>query len=179
MNTEINFLEKAPNKYNRYLWFGIIFFLLLFLAVGLLFYQKNLLTTDMETLEDRKTEIELELTEFQKEFSGKRELQELQQEVANLQDNSFPTVALYQEMLGLFEAEQMTGYDFSGGTELIIDATFPSLDDVADYISSLLENTYVTNTELTSVNHLEDTYEATLTITVNQGRFVEELGTDD
>jgi hypothetical protein len=60
-----------------------------------------------------------------------------------------------------------------------MDAAFPSLNAVADYIALLTEKDYVQDIQLTSTLKMEEFYEATLTVTIADGILVEEFAAND
>ncbi|WP_068674672.1 hypothetical protein [Oceanobacillus sp. Castelsardo] len=179
MNTEINFIEKKTNKYSAFLWWGIAFIILLLVVVGMLLYQKNQYTTEMASLNNQKEQIEASILEIQKEYTGKRELKQLQKDIQVLQSETIPTVPLYHDLLNIINSDDLLNYDFSGEDTVVIRAEFTSLDDAAKNISSLSNLDYVRETELTNIGKQESTYEATLTLTIDQAALLKEFSTDD
>ncbi|WP_337020533.1 hypothetical protein, partial [Oceanobacillus massiliensis] len=59
------------------------------------------------------------------------------------------------------------------------DASFDTLDDVAEYIASLTEQNYIQAAQLTAAVKVEDSYEATLTVTTDSDNLVEELAANE
>jgi pilus assembly protein HofN len=180
MNTEINFIEKKQNIYSSFLWWGIVFIILLLVVVGMLLYQKNQFTTEMTTLNHQKEQIEASIVELQKEYTGKRELKQLQEDIQVLQSETIPTVPLYHDLLNIINSKNLLNYDFAGeDTAVEIQVEFTSLDDAATNISSLSKLDYVSETELTNISQQETAYEATLTLSLDQAALLKEFSTDD
>ncbi|MGJ9457199.1 hypothetical protein [Oceanobacillus sp. CF4.6] len=180
MNIEINFLEKEPNKNIAYILLGIIFIVLLVLAVSVLLFQKNSYDNQLEALESEMIQIESVLLEQQKANGTQRQLEQLEQELIILESEMLPTVEVYHEIIGLLsEPEQLITFDYGTENQLTIDASFPTLHAVADYIAILTEQPYVQDTQLTSSIKMENSYEATLSVIINSEILVEEFVVND
>ncbi|OZU89728.1 hypothetical protein CIL03_00885 [Virgibacillus indicus] len=180
MNTEINFLEKKPKKYAAPIFLGIVFIILLGTVAGVLVAQKNSIQSSIESEKSKIEQIEKSLMEFQKENASVQQLQQLQKDITKIKAETTPAVALYEEILGLLSTPaQLTGFTFEGEDQFIVDAEFSIIEDVSNYVASLLEQNYITDAQLTSVSLVESSYQATLTIDLNVDALVEELGENE
>ncbi|WP_249870875.1 hypothetical protein [Oceanobacillus saliphilus] len=180
MNTEINFLEKEPNKNSAYIVIGIIFVVLLASVVTVLFLQKNNGDKQLTALENERIQLEVALMEQQAEQGTVRQLERVQEEMETLEAVMIPTTALYHDLVGLLATEeQLLSYEFGTNNEIAVEASFQSLYAMADYIALLTKETYVQDILLTSSVKLEDAYEATITITVDSEMVIEEFAAND
>ncbi|MEC5421940.1 hypothetical protein QGM71_00340 [Virgibacillus sp. C22-A2] len=180
MNTEINFLEKQPNKYIAPLLFGIVFALLLASAVGVLMVQKNNAIKSIAMEQETIAEMESLLLDYQSKNAEEQHLKEVQAAMTIIEESSFPTVALYSEVIGLLPTPgQMIDYDLTTTDQFVIEAEFEAIEKVAEYVAALLELGYVSDALLNSVVNMESAYQATLTIYIESEDVVEELGIND
>lgn len=180
MNTEINFLEKQPNKFTAVLVIGIVFCLLFACVVAILLFQKNYYENQIETQKNTLSQMETLLIEHRNEYSDERELHQLRQDIVNLKAELKPNVALYNEVIAFLPTpDQLISYDSTNENQLIIAAEFGTLRDVASYVAELLKQNYVIGTELTSVSKVETTYQATLTMSIDSEVLVKELDEND
>ncbi|WP_156291457.1 hypothetical protein [Oceanobacillus salinisoli] len=179
MNSEINFMKKQPKKHTTFLWTGILSLILLIIVSGVIVLQKNNLQSEIESLESKRAQIESVLMENQDRIRSDRVLQQLRQEVMALEAEMFPAVALYKETLQLLQSPgNLIGYDFSTENQFTTEAEFTSLQEVANYLRSLEEKAYITDSQLNSAGLYESMYQATLTVTVDREILIEELGDD-
>ena len=180
MNTEINFLEKEQNKNSAFIALAIIFVLLLLLAGGALLFQKSNYDEQLSSLVNERTQVEEVLIEQQNAHGTERQLERLQEELVLLEGEMIPAVEMYRDIIGLLsESEQLITYDMGAENQLVMDAAFPSLNAVAEYIALLIEQEYVQDIQLNSTVKIEDFYEATLTLTIAGDLAVEEFAVDD
>ncbi|MFD1038119.1 PilN domain-containing protein [Virgibacillus byunsanensis] len=180
MNTEINLLEKQPNKYIAPVVFGILFILLMVGIFAFLLIQKNNYESQIENQESKIAQINTLLMEHQEDTSSERNLKQLEQAITSLQAEKLPIVELYKRVIGLLTSpQQLIDYDFTEENELIMNASFDNLNDVADFVTRLLEQPFIDDTELTSIRNVESAYQATLTISLNNKILVEELGENE
>ncbi|WP_164668378.1 hypothetical protein [Virgibacillus doumboii] len=180
MNTEINLLEKEQKKYSASLICGIVFLLLLALAIGLLLFQKNIYENRIEAEENQLSQVKILLSDHQNEFTNRQQFQQLQQDIGTIQAGSVPHVKLYNRLLGyLSSPDKLISYEFTNENQLIFNAEFASLKDVANYVTELLELNYIQGTQLTSVNNNGTSFQATLTVRFDSGMLKKELGNND
>ncbi|WP_087971907.1 hypothetical protein [Oceanobacillus rekensis] len=180
MNTEINFLEKEPNKNSAFIALGTIFVLLLLLAVSALLFQKNNYDNQLSSLANERFQVESVLIEQQNTHGTERQLERLQEELLLLESEMLPAMELYHDIVGLLSrSEQLMTYDMGAENQIIMDAAFPSLNEVAVYMSLLTEQDYIQDIQLTSTVKMEDFYEATLTLTMAGGLVVEGFAAND
>ncbi|WP_067727545.1 hypothetical protein [Oceanobacillus damuensis] len=180
MNTEINFLEKEPNKNRAYIVLGIIFFILLTLTVTLLLLQQSSYDKQLITLENERVEVETVLMEQQAEHGTVRQLERVQEEMRKKEAEMIPNTALYREITGLLgTAEQLISYGYETDNGIVVDATFQSLNAIAEYIAALMKESYVEDVLLTSSVKMGQAYEATFELTIDSEMVMEEFAAND
>lgn len=176
MNSEINFIERRPNKFTPFIKLGIIFVLLIVCVFTLILMQKNNLENQMETQSDKLDQLESVLKENQATMADKQQLEQLDTVIKSMKSSRIPTVDLYQNVLALLpNAEQLMMYDNGEANQIIVGAKFKALSEVAAYVSALLRQNYITGTELTSVSFTQSVYQATLTVSIDPDISVKEL----
>lgn len=178
MNTEINFLELKPKKYIIPLIFSIIFLLLLIIVAGVLFYQKAGYVKKIETFQNSIAQMETAILE--KSAVGEDDLQKLQKNILAIQTAAIPNVELYVSIRELFpDQNQLYSYEKIEKGKITIGANFASLQAIANYISTLTEQNFVADIEMSNVVKVVSGYQATLTIFIIEDVLQEELGNDD
>jgi cell division protein YceG involved in septum cleavage len=115
MNTEINFLEKVPNKNSASIVLGIIFLLLLLIVIIVLLFQKSNYDNQLVALEGERTQVEAVLIEQQNTHGTARQLERLQEELVILESEMLLAVELYHDIIGLLSgSEQLNTHMTSG-----------------------------------------------------------------
>lgn len=180
MNTEINFLKKEQNKPVASIILGTVFILLLIFLVIALLFQKNTYDNQLKNLELERNQMEAAMLEIQHDVDADKQRGRTEQVTEAIEKEMKPTVALYHQIVELLPSEErLNGYDDAIENQIIIDASFDTLDDVAEYIASLTEQNYIQAAQLTAAVKVEDSYEATLTVTTDSDNLVEELAANE
>ncbi|WP_100012099.1 hypothetical protein [Lentibacillus sediminis] len=180
MNTEINLLEKKPKKFLPVLVWGLVFAVLLAAVVILLIMQQNHFEDRLAALGEERAQVEAVLEEQQVQYADARQLERLQQGMAEVQREAVPTIPLYQEILSLFSAQgQLLGYHFTEENSLVINGAFASLQETADYIADLQQYPYAAYVNLDSVSMMENAYQATIHVGIDREILREVLGTNE
>lgn len=176
MNTEINLLEKKDNRYIAPLFFGLLFLVGFVLVFGLLFFQKSSLNKKITEGQHAITEMEITLAEHHDTFAPHEKIERIEAEVNNIMNQTTPHVALYRHLISLLPKQnQLEHYQFDEDANLIIEAEFSSLDDVAHYVTKLGEQSFIIDTELSQVDYTGSAYEASLSIITDKEALVEEF----
>ncbi|WP_163971631.1 hypothetical protein [Oceanobacillus halotolerans] len=176
MNIEVNFLEKEPNKYVAPIIITAVFVLLLAGVVALLFFQQSNYQQQIDTQSNRLSQLEMLIREHQAEHANEQQLREIQQSLQSIEAEMIPNVELYEHVLGLLDsANQLTDFDYSDPSQLVVEAQFDEINDVANYVSSLLEDPFIIDTQVTSVQQSENHYQAVLTISIDNEILIEEF----
>ncbi|WP_096269678.1 hypothetical protein [Paucisalibacillus globulus] len=176
MNTEINFLEKQPNKYLIPLILALLFLILLAAVSLLIYFQQNKYEQAIKIEEEKISQIEILLQKHNQESGSERQLAELKQEVDSIENGIIPNVSLYRNVLGLLDSPgQFISFDYSDSNRFVLNANFENLDSVAQYLSTVLKWNYILDADLSSIYRQEDTYLATLTFYIEPDIMREEL----
>jgi pilus assembly protein HofN len=176
MNTEINFLEKQPNKYLIPLLLLLLFMILLAAVAILIYFQQSKYEQAIKIEEEKISQIETLLQKHNQESASVQQLAELKQEVDLIEDGITPNVALYRTVLGLLDSpDQFISFDYSDSNQFVLNASFENLDSVAQYLSTVLKWNYILDADLSSINRQEDVYLATLTFQIEPDTIREEL----
>lgn len=176
MNTEINLLEQKP-KINLVPYFLIsIFIVSLITIVFVLLLQRDYYHSQISAEEEYITQMEALLQEYS--ANSNRQLYEVEQALSFIQKESIPHVSLYDEVKQVLIEAQLDSYVYTGENQIFIDANFPSLKAIADDVSRLSQLNYVVDVEITSTILTGETYEASLSIGLDQDKLRKELGHD-
>ncbi|AIF45374.1 hypothetical protein [Virgibacillus sp. SK37] len=177
MNTEINFLEKQPWKYQKPAFFVVLFLLLLTIAVSILYIQKNRLGAELTEEKNKIVQLEEELLEINKTTVNQQQLNNIKEEVESIRMEELPVVASYYKSLeGLKNPDQLVSFEYTEENQLVMDAVFSTVEEAANYVEEVQSRKYILRTELTTMTKLDKNYQATVTITMDEGILREELG---
>lgn len=77
MNTEINFLEKKPNRYATFLKLGIVFVFLLLCVLAIILFQKHNYQSQFETQSKLLYQLESTLSTHNETFLGEQKKENL------------------------------------------------------------------------------------------------------
>lgn len=180
MNTEINFLEKQPNKFAPFVKFGIVFIILILCVLALILVQKNNYQGQIEAQTEKLAQLENTLKKNHSTMVGEQQLQQLSTDLQTIKSTRIPKVHIYQNILGLLpNPKQLFMYENAEAKQIIVGANFKTLPDVAAYVSALLKQNYIKETELTSINFVKSVYQATLTISIDSKTLVKGPGSHE
>lgn len=180
MNTEINLLEKTPNKFAPYLKLGIVFVMLVLCVLAFILFQKSTYQSQIETQSNKLAQLENTLKKHQETVVNKQEQERLITDIHSIKSTHIPSVDVYKSIIGLLpDAKKLVMYEALSSNQIIVGVQFETLLDVAAYVSLLVEQNYITGTELSAVNFTRPTYQATLTVTVDPDTLVKEFGEND
>lgn len=180
MNTEIDFIEKQPDKFAPFIKLAIVFIIMLLFVVALLFFQKSNYQGQIETQSTKLDQLENALMKNQETVMDQQKQAKLTTDIQAITSTRIPSINAYENILGLLpSAKQLVAYENGAANQIIVGAQFKTLPEVATYVSSLLDQDYVTGTELTSVSFVESVYQATLTVSVDPNILVKEFGENE
>ncbi|WP_106496920.1 hypothetical protein [Lentibacillus sp. Marseille-P4043] len=179
MNTEINFLTKQPKKYVAPLVLVIVFVVLMVCIAAVLLFQKDQYAEKIDNQQTKRDQFATALKKHHEQVADEQQLQEMEQNSSTIQSESTPNVALYSHILGLLPSSNQFIHYENKANQLVIEAKFATLDDTAAYVSTLLKQTFIQDTQLTNVQKVESAYQATLTTTFDKELLIEELDSDE
>lgn len=169
MSIEINFIEKKENKFVLPLIILLVSLILIAIVITIIVVQKNAYSDELKNTEMQMVRLEDELLEWQTKTADQQLLLSIEEEVDNIQAESPPINLLYQEVVQLLQtSDQLLHFQIDGATEALVIGDFSSLTEIAHYVSNLLEKPYIIDTELTDVRLIDKSYEATLTVTMDE-----------
>lgn len=176
MNTEINLLEYEPKKYMKPLLFGLIFIVLLMMAVTILLVQKNHYHSLLEFEQNTLGQMEAELLDHQQVIVSEQRRKQLHDMIQSIQDQRLPVVTLQEDIMSMLPSQsKMVTYQFHGGDRLELEADFLSLDDASQFVALLNEKSYTVDVDLVYVNQIESNYQANFIVQLNTENLIEEL----
>ncbi|MFD2627897.1 hypothetical protein [Oceanobacillus kapialis] len=181
MTTEINFIQKQPNnRLTLLILGGVILLCLCCVAIGL-FLQKNHVDEVIAQAESDLAELEITLAELQAEdASGSRSVEQLMTEVDRISESAMPTMPLFHAVTErLTNNDELVSYENNSSDSFIVTANYADMNAVADYIAELVDLTYITNVQLTSVAEMGESYEAVLTVQLLEESLKEEHSAND
>ncbi|WP_060679190.1 hypothetical protein [Virgibacillus halodenitrificans] len=177
MNTEINFLEKQPWKYRKTVFFVALFLLLLTIAVSMLYIQKSRLEAELTEEKIKIAKVEAQLLEINKATVNQQQLNNIKEEIEIIRTEEIPVVTSYYSSLeGLKNPNQLVSFEHTDENRLVMDAIFSTVEEAANYMEDVQEKKYILRTELTAMTKLDENYQATITIIVDEDALREELG---
>ncbi|ASK62969.1 hypothetical protein CFK37_12860 [Virgibacillus phasianinus] len=180
MNTEINLLEKQSNKYIPFLKMGLVLIILLVCVFALILVQKSNYESEIVEQKSNLAHVEKALKKQQGTINNQREQQRLSTDIQAIKSISMPTIEVYNRILELLpETEQLITYESLETNQVTLQADFKSLTAVSEYVSALLKQKDIMETELTMISHQDSIYKATLTISIDPGVLAEEDGGDE
>ncbi|WP_042223234.1 PilN domain-containing protein [Oceanobacillus manasiensis] len=180
MSTEINFIKKQPNKKLFFIISGGAFLILACCIMAFLLVQKNSIDKEISAAETQLTELEITIAEQQNDAAGTREMEQLIVETQRIRSEASPTIPLFHAVTDLLvSSEQLISYANDSITSFVVTASYPSMEEVADFVAEASDLAYVTEVQLTSVVAVEEDYEAVLTVQLHEEMLKEELGTHD
>ncbi|MFS0673068.1 hypothetical protein [Ornithinibacillus sp. 179-J 7C1 HS] len=178
MNTEINLLEQKPKKNLAFYFVIFIFIILIATTIVVLNLQIDYYNTRIKTEGEHIAQLEEVLREHNLNMEDEQRLSQVHEMLSTIQMQSIPNVWLYFDLTDLFNQNQLQSYVFSGENQVIISAKFSSLPKVADYVAAILERNYINDVDISNVNSVGESYQATLTISLDLDRIRKELGED-
>lgn len=180
MNTEINFLEKKPNRYATFLKLGIVFVFLLLCVLAIILFQKHNYQSQFETQSKLLYQLESTLSTHNETFLGEQKKENLMEDIQSIKSTNMPNGDIYNDIIGILpDSKQLIMYATPEANQVRLTAQFKTLTDTAGYISELLKQNYITGAELTTVSLTNSVYEATFTITVDPENVVKEFGENE
>ncbi|MFZ3578200.1 hypothetical protein [Virgibacillus sp. DJP39] len=180
MNTEINLIEQQPNKFAPFLKFGILFFVLALCVISFVLFQKNDYQSQIEIKSEKLAELESILLENRGAVKDYKKQERLISDVAGIRSASVPNLSVYKSILGLLsDSKQLIMYETLPSNQILVEAKFDTLPELAGYVSALLKLNYVKNTELTNVILVDSAYHATLTVATDLETLTKEFGMNE
>lgn len=177
MNTEINLLEKKHNQYIVPLLFSLFFLIGLIIVWGLLYFQYQSLSRDIEQGNNDITEMELSLAQQQSTFAPKEKRERIELEIERINNDKIPQVSLYKNVLRqLPTQESLIYYEFSGEDNFVISGEFKKVENIASYLAKLLDEEYIMDSDLTQITYNDPKYDALVTFTLDIEVLREEFG---
>lgn len=180
MNTEINLLERKPKKHIVPLLLLSMFLVLVTIAFALLLLQKNYYESIIQSKRNAMNEIENTLVEHQEVIAVSQNLHQVKEDISALEMKKVPHAELYLQILDLLgSTDQFIQYQFMQNNVFVIEAQYPSLEEVSVYVTKLLEQAYVKNTEIDFISYTESMYQAILMVHIDEEILIKELGEID
>lgn len=157
-----------------------LFLLLACCILTVLIFQKNSVEKEISASETYLTELEIKIAEQQQDTAGTREMEQLLNEIQGIEGEATPVIPLFHVVYGLFgNTEQLVSYENVSANSFVVTASYPSMDDVANFIAAVSDLAYVSEVQLTSVITMEENYEAVLTVQLQEEILMEELSTNE
>ncbi|MEN1968227.1 hypothetical protein WMZ97_09150 [Lentibacillus sp. N15] len=168
MITEINFIKRQPNNSFTPILLGIIVVLLLTVVVAVALFQKNHYTEMVNQQEETLAALEQTLAKQHEQVADEQQIQKMKETISLITSEATPNVALYQHVVSLLPNKgQLISYDTPEENELVVGASFKTLEDAANYVSALADEAYIQDVQLTTIDNDQSAYETTLTVKVD------------
>ncbi|QHE53140.1 PilN domain-containing protein [Pontibacillus sp. HMF3514] len=154
MIVEINLLEEKEKR-------NIVPFMIAFVGIFLLLATMIAIGLQKQAIEAKQEDFQREIQSIQKEQEGYKNIlrdetqadrRQLQQAVDQVEESIFPSVSLLERMISLLpERGYFERYIYTKDNNLQLIVRFDSLQEVAAYTNTLLQEEAISNVELSNI----------------------------
>ncbi|MBN9653834.1 hypothetical protein J0K78_06115 [Halobacillus sp. GSS1] len=152
MIVEINLLEQKEKR-NILPYIAVAFFALLLFIMAIVFHaQKTTLVNESSRLDEQILQVQREQENFAGTSEGGTEREQLKSSLHELKSTVVPTVPVVEGLVSLLpERGFFESFALTSASEVNVNVRFDTIQDVAKYTHTLLQQSFISDVELAGV----------------------------